>query len=208
MLSLSAEIGLVPARRLRPSWAALLVWTWFGSCSPSVVVADATAPARETAPSVATIAETGSKLRRGTRSHWFLPVNDYVSDPGFNPSGRTLSVEDAQFIQGVFDRASLELDAIQKDFSAVQLSVARRHVQDGSAEPYVAGESDTEKGDYAAVVVARFDESGPWLVRIPAEELPDLAAWQSMHAATRDDAIDQLRSLLSGDRVDRRETSK
>jgi len=144
---------------------------------------------------------------RPKRTSWFHAIDDYLADPELNPSGRTLSPAESESVQQAFADASAELDAIEKEFSQAQVAVARKHVDAGTAEVYVAGKSDTRKGDYAAVVIAMFEQSGPWLVRIRADELPEFAAWQAMRDATRARAIDHLRGFLVGDRRDRQEVS-
>jgi hypothetical protein len=134
---------------------------------------------------------------------WFHPVEEYLANASINPGRRALDPAEMALARQVLAAASLELDAIQRDCSRAQMDVAQRYVTEGKAERYIAGESDLSKGAFAAVVVAAFDESGPWLVRIPEQDLPDFATWRAASNEIQGFALDRIRRLASGDRGDR-----
>lgn len=130
---------------------------------------------------------------------WFHPLDDYLEDPHHNPFQRSLTPEARAFVEQVFEETGSRLDEIERDCSLAQLEAARRMVARGEAERYAPGVSDVSPRDAAAVVIATFDESGPWLVRIPPAELPDLVVWKEMRDAFELEALDTLASMLRDD---------
>jgi hypothetical protein len=130
---------------------------------------------------------------------WFPPLAQLLADPSLNPDGATLSAEAKREALAVLEQASAALNDIDAQFTQTQALIARPRIERGLAEPYVDGVSDRNPHDGdAAVVIARIDDGrGPWLVRIPHDELPQAAIWRQEVAAIRESVDVDLRRLVA-----------